>query len=213
MVPCFHPLPFLPYTRRNLPTEISMAPFHHQTFHPNYACKSLTCGGQWGRDVSPALSTSPFIPILPAPAVILPVSAKHWIVSNMQIAGSAESDSPCSDYQSIYGSNKNWGCKILFPPLMIWYICSQWSGSQIEQIFIGARKWAVRLSNFQWWILEPIGSTECSDLCPLKQLLFGEQQTPSWNCLIFTVAKKTQFCHGPCWISYLCVNKEDFALS
>lgn len=113
----------------------------------------------------------------------------------------------------IYGSNKNWGCKILFPPLMIWYICSQWSGSQMEQIFIGARKWAVRLSNFQWWILEPIGSTECSDLCPLEQLLFGEQQTPSWNCLIFTVAKKTQFCHGPCWISYLCVNKEDFALS
>lgn len=149
----------------------------------------------------PSSSTSPFIPIFPAPAILPPMPAKHWIMSNMQIAGSAESHSLCSDYQSIYGSNKNWGCKILFPPPMIWYICSQWSGSQIEQIFIGARKWAVQLSNFQWWILEPIGSTECSDLCPLKQLLCAEQQTSSWNCLIFTIAKKIPFFHGPSWIS------------
>lgn len=207
MVLCFHPFLFLPYTWRNLPTEISMAPFHHQTFHPDYSCKLLTSGGQPARDVSPALSTSPFIPILPAAAILLPVPAKQWIVSDMQIADSAESDSLCSDFQSIYGSNKNWGCKILFPSLVIWYICSQWSGSQIEQIFIGARKWAVRLSNFQWWILEPIGSTECSDLCPLKQLLCGEQQTPSWNFLIFTIAKKIQFFHGPSWISIYVWNR------
>lgn len=62
--------------------------------------------GQPDCDVSPTLSTSPFIPILPAPPFLLPMPAVHWIVSNMHIAGSAESDSLCNDYQSIYGSNK-----------------------------------------------------------------------------------------------------------
>lgn len=59
------------------------------------------------QDVPLTLTTLLSIPILPTPTFNLPMSAKHLIMSNVQIASSAGSNSPCSDYQSTYSYNKN----------------------------------------------------------------------------------------------------------